>query len=227
MNATAETVVNRARVAFPEMRPGIGLDLVNDAHKEFSEKYANHVPPAIFALEDVLPESLISIEPYVYSVCRRWAEMTLDPMEWQKWQRLEHDAVHKMELHFAQSAPVADAPGMVAEERKADSQELPDRDKAFEQWHLNEADLDNADLAYREAWNACWSHVQERLREETEKQGQVVGGFWSENVYTALKPGKGLRLCFPVDNGTASLIADNLSGKGPFEIQIRKPGGGQ
>lgn len=80
--------------------------------------------------------------------------------------RLAHGA---MALDTAQAAHVADAPGMVVEERKTDNQVLPDRDEAFEQWHLNKAELDNADLAYREAWNACWSHVQERLRVEAEK----------------------------------------------------------
>lgn len=53
---------------------------------------------------DSLPSCLLTIEPYVYSICRRWTEMTLDPGEWQKWQRLEYEAVHKMELYLSERA---------------------------------------------------------------------------------------------------------------------------
>ena len=53
---------------------------------------------------DTLPSCLLTIEPYVYSICRRWTEMTLDPGEWQKWQRLEYEAVHKMELYLSERA---------------------------------------------------------------------------------------------------------------------------
>jgi hypothetical protein len=53
---------------------------------------------------DSLPSCLLTIEPYVYSICRRWTEMTLDPSEWQKWQRLEYEAIHKMELYLSERA---------------------------------------------------------------------------------------------------------------------------
>lgn len=53
---------------------------------------------------DAIPSCLLSIEPYVYSICRRWAEMTMDPNDWVKWQRLEDAAVHKMELYLAERA---------------------------------------------------------------------------------------------------------------------------
>jgi hypothetical protein len=53
---------------------------------------------------DTIPSCLLTIEPYVYSICRRHAELTLEPQEWQKWQRLEEQAVHKMELYLANRA---------------------------------------------------------------------------------------------------------------------------